>query len=169
MSTETTPQKLIRDAVTAILTAGATAGSLSVQGRVQPRVVQVLPTERLSQRGLPLIIVQRPAIASDESASFNYQHQSYTMEIHVLDRSGPTEDKLDEVTDRIILQANKVMEFLRSPSTSPNWGLAFLHLYKSKVEMSVSPEVAQLANNLVGVAISLTIPITIERGKIWSV
>lgn len=152
-----TLEKAIQDGLIALLTdddAELTTDSRDVT------VVRELPQERLGQGALPLVIVNRPAITSDEPWDYTRRRKVFTVDIMVVDAvevsvvgQRTSYELLDQLRDNVIAQIR-----------TDRWaGLAALWVFESFVGYDLDSEVEPIGNNLISLMLRLTVPVIVTR------
>jgi hypothetical protein len=161
---EKTPAKIIQEALVTILEAGKTG--LAVDARVVT-VFDHLPQNGFSQKAMPVVVVQRPEKDSEEPWGRDYERRVYTQTIALVDVEGVRPGDEDEVKERLDLLFEKIKKLL-AHSSNANLRLPWLHVFWSLCSWD-EDQPTPAGNNLMVKPLLLTVPMTIERGKVWDI
>jgi hypothetical protein len=123
------------------------------------------PDQAFSQRSMPWVAVLRPRMTEEEPWGRDYVRRVYGVTVLAIDAYRPTPEGIDEVIERLDLMAEKIKAVMQREENR-NLGLAFLHVFRSLVEWTEG-EVMQEGNNLAVKPIELSVPMVVERGKVW--
>ena len=148
-----TIEKQIQDALVTLLS----AAYLPVDDR-DVTIARELPDERLSQRALPLVVVDRPSLLSDAPWGYGSRLKSYTVPILCVDGSHVSVAKLRDSKERVQQLRDNVLQVLHA---SRHFGLATIGVFESLVTYDVGDDMQDVGNNLHALSILLTIPCTI--------
>jgi hypothetical protein len=157
-----TPAKLLHEALVGILQGGA--ARLAIDAR-SVAVQSFLPDQGMSQKRLPLVVVTRPRMTGEEPWGRDYTMRTYGVSVLLVDGVRPVAGDVDEGMERLDLLAERVRGVIQEDGNQ-NLQLAYLHVFRSLCDW-VEGEAADAGNNLVVKAMELSVPMTVERGKVW--
>jgi hypothetical protein len=159
-----TPGKILHETIVAIL--DQSKASLKVDNRVVT-VFPYFPENTFSQKAMPLVVVERPVKSEEEPWGRDYERRVYTVPILLVDSVGvrPGDEQFAE--ERIDLLFEKVKAVF-AEATNANMRLPWLHVFWSLISWD-EEESAPGGNNLLLKPLQLSVPMTLERGKVWNV
>ena len=164
MATEKSPGELIQEAIVGLLEDGA--ASLTIGGRV-PTILDEMPGERFSQKGMPLVLVDTPVKDSDEDFGGNEGSEMWQVPILLIDAVGVRKDTRLAGERRLMLLAEKVKHFLLGHDDR-NWGLARLAVFASMTEWAIGSPTEEVGNNLLILPIKVAVGCTVPVGTIFT-
>lgn len=159
---EKTPAKILHEALVAILEDGK--ASLKVDGR-DVTVFSHLPESTFSQKALPLVVVERPVKGEESPWGRDYERRVYTVPLLLVDGVGVRPGDEQGAAERVDLLFEKVKGLLAQGGNA-NLRLPWLHVFWSLStwnDEASSPG----GNNLVVKELQFSVPMTLERGKVW--
>ncbi len=147
--------KTIQDRLVGILEAAEE--DLRVDSR-EVAVIREMPEDRHSQAGLPLIVVNRPTLSTDELRSDTRRRLEYTILIECIDGKGVSVVKEREGNERLHLLQSKVRAAIRA--------VRFLNMpefcvFASLCTWDIEPEPSDFGNNLRRIRLILNLPLTV--------
>lgn len=150
-----TAEKSIQDGLVALLT--DELADLKVDSRAVT-VVRELPQERLGQGSLPLVVVTRPQMQTDEAWDYGRRRKVFAVDVLCVDAvevsvvgQRTSRELLDQLRDNVIAQIR-----------SDRWaGLASLWVFESFVGYDLADEPEPVGNNLLSLMLRLSIPVIV--------
>jgi hypothetical protein len=161
---EKTPAKILHESLVFIF--DEAKASLKVDQR-PVTVFSHLPENAFSQKAMPMVVVERPKKTEEAPWGRDYERRVYAAPVLLVDAVGVRPGDEHGAAERIDLLFEKVKAVLAQASNA-NLRLPWLHVFWSLASWD-EDESTPAGNNLIIKPLQLSVPMTLERGKVWNV